>query len=90
MTHGFFALMGGFVLYVDDQRRGALTPDELLKFVRDESVERPAITQAEINDRSKTDFFAKCIAILRTSSIYCSLEGPKCSSKLRQQVRHCR
>jgi len=65
MTHGFFALMGGFVLYVDDQRRGTLTPDELLKFVRDGSVESPAITQAEINDRSKSDFFAKCIAILQ-------------------------
>jgi hypothetical protein len=63
MTHGFFALMGGFVLYVDDER-GALTPNELLEFIRDGSVESPAITQAEINDQSKTDFFAKCIAIL--------------------------
>ncbi|KAG2126413.1 hypothetical protein BD769DRAFT_1575587, partial [Suillus cothurnatus] len=65
MTHGFFALMGGFVLYVDDQRWGTLTPNELLEFVRDRSVESPAITQAEINDRSKSDFFAKCIAILQ-------------------------
>ncbi|KAG1836043.1 hypothetical protein DFJ58DRAFT_749954, partial [Suillus subalutaceus] len=65
LTHGFFACMGGFMLYVNDELRGSLTPDELLQFVRNGSVERPAITEAEIQDRSKSDTISKWLAILQ-------------------------
>ncbi|KAG2034689.1 hypothetical protein BDR03DRAFT_1013146 [Suillus americanus] len=64
LTHGFFADMGGFVLYVNGELRAILTPDELLRFVRDGSVEIPVITKAEIDARSKGDILSKCIAIL--------------------------
>ncbi|KAG2114962.1 hypothetical protein BD769DRAFT_1363619 [Suillus cothurnatus] len=64
-THGFFAWMGGFVLYVDGQPRGTLTPDELSQFVRDKLVEMPVITEAEIRDRSNGDMLSKCIAIFQ-------------------------
>ncbi|KAG2034686.1 hypothetical protein BDR03DRAFT_1093575 [Suillus americanus] len=63
LTHGFFACMGGFMLCVDNKPRVTLEPDELLQFVRDGSVEKPTITQAEIQDQSKGDMPAKCLAI---------------------------
>ncbi|KAG2120181.1 hypothetical protein BD769DRAFT_1609219 [Suillus cothurnatus] len=65
LTHGFFAWMGGFMLYVDGRPRGTLTPDELLQFVRDKLVEMPVITEAEIKDRSKGDTLSKWVAILQ-------------------------
>jgi hypothetical protein len=57
--------MGGFVLYVDGEPRAALRPKELLRFVREGSVEMPTITEAEIKDRSKGDGISKCVAILQ-------------------------
>ncbi|KAG2356471.1 hypothetical protein BDR07DRAFT_1364145, partial [Suillus spraguei] len=65
LTHGFFAQMGGFVLYVDGELRATLTPEELLQFVCEGSVEMPVITKADIEDRSKGDILSKCIAILQ-------------------------
>ncbi|KAG1732838.1 hypothetical protein EDB19DRAFT_1246315 [Suillus lakei] len=65
LTHGFFASMGGFVLYVDGEPRAALTPDELLRFVLEGSVDIPDIMEAEIKDRSKGDGISKCVAILQ-------------------------
>ncbi|KAG1722620.1 hypothetical protein EDB19DRAFT_2044018 [Suillus lakei] len=65
VTHGFFALMGGFVLYVDGEPQATLTPNELLRFVREGSVEMPIITEAGIKERSKGDGLSKCVAILQ-------------------------
>jgi len=65
VTHGFFAWMGGFLLYVNDEPRATLSPDELRTFVRDGSVDMPDIVQAEIEDRSKGDALSKGIAILQ-------------------------
>ncbi|KAG1895016.1 uncharacterized protein F5891DRAFT_1194679 [Suillus fuscotomentosus] len=49
-THGFFAWMGGFMLYFDDKLRVTLTPNELKCFVREGSVEMPIIMEADIED----------------------------------------
>jgi len=57
--------MGGFLLYVNGRPRATLTPDELLRFVRDGLVDMPGITNAEIEDRSKGDVLSKGIAILQ-------------------------
>ncbi|KAG1768014.1 hypothetical protein EV702DRAFT_979715 [Suillus placidus] len=65
VTHGFFALMGGFVLCVDNELQATLTPEQLLQFVREGSVDIPSITEAEIKDRSKGDGLSKCVAILQ-------------------------
>ncbi|KAG2340255.1 hypothetical protein BDR05DRAFT_984127 [Suillus weaverae] len=65
LTHGFFAWMGGFVLYVHGEPRATLTPNELERFVRKGYVEMPVITEADIEDRSKGDGLYKCIAILQ-------------------------
>ncbi|KAG1741714.1 hypothetical protein EDB19DRAFT_1907932 [Suillus lakei] len=65
VKHGFFPWMGGFMLYVDDQPRATLQPDELLSFVRDRSVDVPVIVEADIEDRSKGDGLSKGIAVLQ-------------------------
>ncbi|KAG2117607.1 hypothetical protein DEU56DRAFT_865999 [Suillus clintonianus] len=65
MTHGFFAWMGGFILYVNGSPRATLTPDELLRFVREGSVDMPVITEADIDDKSKDDGLSKGVTILQ-------------------------
>ncbi|OAX39404.1 hypothetical protein K503DRAFT_865460 [Rhizopogon vinicolor AM-OR11-026] len=65
VTHGFFACMGGFLLYVNDEPRAPLAPDELWRFVRKGSVDMPTIVEADIEDRSKGDILSKGIAILQ-------------------------
>ncbi|KAG2755143.1 hypothetical protein P692DRAFT_20827581 [Suillus brevipes Sb2] len=63
--HGFFAWMGGFMLYIDGKPRATLTSDELRHFVRVGSVDMPVISEAEIEDRSKGDGLSKGIALLQ-------------------------
>ncbi|KAG0694497.1 hypothetical protein DFH29DRAFT_992211 [Suillus ampliporus] len=65
VSHGFFAWMGGFILYVNGKPRATLTPYELLEFVRQGHVDMPAITEVEIEDKSKGDVLSKSIAILQ-------------------------
>ncbi|KAG1848934.1 hypothetical protein DFJ58DRAFT_461110 [Suillus subalutaceus] len=65
VTHGFFAWMGGFMLYFNGKPRATLKPDELLSFVREGSVEMPVIMEADMEDRSKGDALSKGIAILQ-------------------------
>ncbi|KAG1813929.1 uncharacterized protein BJ212DRAFT_384073 [Suillus subaureus] len=65
VTNGFFAWMGGFMLYVDGKPQATLTPHELLRFVREGHVDMPVITEADIEDRSKGDGLSKGIAILQ-------------------------
>ncbi|KIK33699.1 hypothetical protein CY34DRAFT_18203 [Suillus luteus UH-Slu-Lm8-n1] len=65
LTHGYFAWMGGFVLYVDDKPRATLAPEELLRFVRSGSVEMSVIAEADIEDRSKGEVLSKCVTILQ-------------------------
>ncbi|KAG1769410.1 hypothetical protein EDD22DRAFT_771251 [Suillus occidentalis] len=65
VTHGFFAWMGGFMLYFNDKPRATLTPMELRRFVDEGSVEMPVIMEADIEDRSKGDALSKGIAIVQ-------------------------
>ncbi|KAG1717710.1 hypothetical protein EDB19DRAFT_1175719 [Suillus lakei] len=73
VTHGFFAWMGGFMLYVDGEPRGTLDPDELLVFVRSGSVDMPVISQVEIEDRGKGDGLSKGIALLQLAWFFVQL-----------------
>jgi len=57
--------MGGFLLYVEDEPRVPLAPEELLRFVDDGSVDMPVITKANIEDWSRGDILSKGIAILQ-------------------------
>ncbi|KAG1722789.1 uncharacterized protein EDB91DRAFT_1273197 [Suillus paluster] len=65
VVHGFFAWTGGFMLYVANKPRATLTPDELLQFVRGGSVDMLVITEADIEDRSKSDILSKGITVLQ-------------------------
>jgi hypothetical protein len=57
--------MGGFLLYVDGHPRATLTPDELLRFVQNGSVDMRFVAKADIEDRSKSDALSKGIAIIQ-------------------------
>ncbi|KAG1814681.1 uncharacterized protein BJ212DRAFT_346762 [Suillus subaureus] len=65
ITQGFFAWMGGFMLYYNGKPRVTLTPKELERFVHESSVEVPIIVDADIEDRSKGDALSKGIAVLQ-------------------------
>ncbi|OAX34860.1 hypothetical protein K503DRAFT_851470 [Rhizopogon vinicolor AM-OR11-026] len=73
VTHGFFAWMGGFLLYVNDKPRATLKPYELQVFVQEGSVNMPVITEADIEDRSKGDVLSKGVAILQLVWFFISL-----------------
>jgi len=53
------------MLYVDGMPRATLTPDDLLRFVREGFVEMPVIAEGDIEDRSKGDVLSKLVAILQ-------------------------
>jgi hypothetical protein len=65
ITHGFFVWMGGFVLYVNDEPRAVLRPEELQRFVNEGSVDMPVIPEEDLQDRSKGDVLSKCIVVLQ-------------------------
>ncbi|KAF9447776.1 hypothetical protein P691DRAFT_819552 [Macrolepiota fuliginosa MF-IS2] len=69
LSHGFFLLMDGFVLY--DKKGnfiGPLTPPILSERVESGEIDFPmAVTQSEIEDKSKGDFFTKLVVLCQTS-----------------------
>ncbi|KAG1741718.1 hypothetical protein EDB19DRAFT_1850920 [Suillus lakei] len=73
VTHGFFAWMGGFILYVNNEPRATLKPYELLSFVREGCVDVPVIAEADIEDRSKGDALSKGIAVLQLAWFFIQL-----------------
>lgn len=67
-THGFFAMMGGFMLYHNGQPHHTLTPDELLEFILSGRVDQNKaveITEDEIKDKSKRDVISKAVLVLQ-------------------------
>ena len=62
-NHGFFAIMGGFMLYDGEKPLHTLDPFEL----ESTSFDFPNITEGEINDRSKGDILSKGLVIIQTS-----------------------
>ncbi|KAF8845576.1 hypothetical protein BDN67DRAFT_891924 [Paxillus ammoniavirescens] len=65
-THGFFALMGGFVLQDGTERTVLRTRDDLRR-LRHERIMNLTITKGEIDDKSKADGLAKTLLILQLS-----------------------
>ncbi|KAG1732849.1 uncharacterized protein EDB91DRAFT_1150514 [Suillus paluster] len=66
-THSFFALMGGFMLYVDGEPYHILLPDPLLDLIRAGSIDAPTLTEKQIHDRSKGNAISKGLIILQVS-----------------------
>ncbi|TDL14701.1 hypothetical protein BD410DRAFT_902936 [Rickenella mellea] len=66
-THGFFAIMGGFMLVSGDKALHTLLPEELDELHTKGKIVFPRITEREILDKSKGDMISKAFVILQTS-----------------------
>ncbi|TDL16980.1 hypothetical protein BD410DRAFT_754858 [Rickenella mellea] len=77
-THGFFALMGGFMLYDGDKALYTLLPPELETLSQDGKIVFPKITEKEIKDRSKGDALSKGFVLIQTGwfALQCIARGP--------------
>ncbi|KAH9952477.1 hypothetical protein BC827DRAFT_1380301 [Russula dissimulans] len=67
LTHGFFAIMGGFMEYEGNRPIRVLLPRELASYSLTGNGNFPRISKMEIQDRSKGDFISKAVVILQTS-----------------------
>ncbi|KAF9446187.1 hypothetical protein P691DRAFT_648540, partial [Macrolepiota fuliginosa MF-IS2] len=69
LSHGFFLLVDGFVFY--DKKGsfiGPLTPPILSERLESGEIDFPmAVTQLEIEDKSKCDFFTGLVVLCQTS-----------------------
>jgi len=67
ISHGFFAIMGGFMEYEGNQPIRVLLPDELDSYSLTGNGDFPRLSRAEIDDKSKGDAISKCVVILQTA-----------------------
>ncbi|KAI9449653.1 hypothetical protein F5148DRAFT_1370990 [Russula earlei] len=65
-THGFFAIMGGFMEYEGNRPVRVLLPEQLKSYSLTGNGDFPRIAKEEIDDRSKSDIIAKTLVILHT------------------------
>lgn len=63
LTHSFFVLMGGFMLYVDGDPYHTLQPDQLLRLMRGGFIDPLTITVDQINDKSKRNVVSNGIVV---------------------------
>ncbi|KAH9961903.1 hypothetical protein BC827DRAFT_1341506 [Russula dissimulans] len=67
ITHGFFAIMGGFMKYEGNRPIRVLYPGQLGSYSLTGNGDFPKISKAEIEDKSKGDAISKAVVILQTS-----------------------
>ncbi|KAI9449657.1 hypothetical protein F5148DRAFT_1019947 [Russula earlei] len=65
-THGFFAIMGGFMEYEGNRAVRVLLPEQLKSYSLTGNGDFPRIAKEEIEDRSKGDVISKTVVILQT------------------------
>ncbi|KAI9457145.1 hypothetical protein F5148DRAFT_984224 [Russula earlei] len=65
-THGFFAIMGGFMEYEGNRPIRVLLPEELNLYSLTGNGDFPRIAKEEIEDKSKGDAISKILVILQT------------------------
>ncbi|KIJ10404.1 hypothetical protein PAXINDRAFT_86139, partial [Paxillus involutus ATCC 200175] len=63
-THGFFALMGGFVIQ-DGPQQKTLRPCNDLQYLRDEIVVNPEIMKEEMSNKSKCDGLGNALLVVQ-------------------------
>ncbi|KAH9962570.1 hypothetical protein BC827DRAFT_1340904 [Russula dissimulans] len=66
ITHGFFAIMGGFMEYDGNRPVRVLFPEQLQSYSLTGNGDFPKISKAEIKDKSKRDAISKTVVILQT------------------------
>jgi hypothetical protein len=64
-THGFFAIMGGYMAYDGDRAVQTLLPDQLEGYSLTGKGDFPRITGGEIRDKGKSDIIAKALVVLQ-------------------------
>ncbi|KAF9466993.1 hypothetical protein BDZ94DRAFT_1305851 [Collybia nuda] len=64
VTHGFFVIMGGFMVRDSEGNDRILEPDEVETYLRDDQIN---ISEEDIQDKSKANAFTKGFAILQTT-----------------------
>ncbi|KAG6831450.1 hypothetical protein H0H87_005122 [Tephrocybe sp. NHM501043] len=68
VSHGFFAQMGGFMLYsADGEPLNIIWPKDMVHMLNSVHIERPRLSKEEIDDRSKGDWIAKGLALIQTT-----------------------
>ncbi|KAF5310083.1 hypothetical protein D9619_010539 [Psilocybe cf. subviscida] len=65
-THGFFIQMGGFILYDNGYPKEVLNYERLAELLRSEKIDAPAVTERDLQDRSKGDAISKAIVVVQT------------------------
>ncbi|KAG1733317.1 hypothetical protein EDB19DRAFT_2026815 [Suillus lakei] len=65
--HSFFALMGGFILYVDGEPYHTLQPDEVLTLIGKGCIDARLLTAEQIYDKSKGNVISKGLIILQVA-----------------------
>ncbi|TDL16670.1 hypothetical protein BD410DRAFT_731070 [Rickenella mellea] len=65
-THGYFMLMGGFLLEDEKGCVRTLTADDLENLSLEDKVAFPDITKDEIEDRGKDNAFARVLVLIQT------------------------
>jgi hypothetical protein len=66
-THSFFVLMGGFMLYVNDEPYHTLSSDNLLKMAQSGRIDVPKLSARQIRDKSKGNMISKGLVILQVA-----------------------
>ncbi|KAI9511203.1 hypothetical protein F5148DRAFT_1373939 [Russula earlei] len=66
ITHGFFAIMGGFMEYEGNRPIRVLLPEQLVSYSLTGNGDFPRIAKEEIEDKSKGDVISKSLVILQT------------------------
>ena len=66
-THAFFLIMGGFTLHTQGKPLRVLDWRDLEALARAGRINWPDITEEEIKDKSKGDYFSKSIVVLQTT-----------------------
>ncbi|KAK6076224.1 hypothetical protein SCUP234_07392 [Seiridium cupressi] len=72
-THGFFADSGGFVLVSPDMPPFPVNSRAIHYLVSRGYISIPSVTRAEIWDRSKSDHFAKFVAVVQMTYLFCQV-----------------
>ncbi|KAI9509150.1 hypothetical protein F5148DRAFT_978758 [Russula earlei] len=65
-THGFFAIMGGFMEYEGNRPIRVLLPEELNSYSLTGNGDFPRIAKEEIEDKSKGEGISKILVVLQT------------------------
>ncbi|KAI9452255.1 hypothetical protein F5148DRAFT_1003373, partial [Russula earlei] len=65
-THGFFAIMGGFMEYQGNRPIRVLLPEQLNSYSLTGNGDFPRIAKEEIEDKSKGDAVSKTLVVLQT------------------------